>query len=343
MSADPPAGRLWPIQDGQEEFREIAAYLGVLWGGYRTSSIVGRLRRIFGGSRISRISADSPAGRLCGEGARFMANSGSSAEIRRNVRLIGATRENSGNRRPLADCVGPSGGPGSLGCSRIRPPAGPRVDWGDLMPFRDDRPKFRDDEESRRKRGALGSNAPQNLADRARARQHMVFAGISRNASDRLIRPPDTYSARWRDYTGARLECTKAGAKEPHLGEIRPESGGPDRASRCATGAPPSLIFAQSPIRRRAVPDFANYRVTGATGPAAGGTPRCTDTARDARRHISDVRPNGAWPSVREGAIAVHLAASLLVGAIRRFPNDRGGPPLGHAQMARSHRRSALR
>ena len=82
------------------QFREIgrnSAKSPPAWGdkeAFRTSLIVGRLRRIFGAPWKSRLFADSPADRFCGEGARFMANSGRSAEIPRNLRLIGAIRRN---------------------------------------------------------------------------------------------------------------------------------------------------------------------------------------------------------------------------------------------------------
>ena len=108
-----------------------------------TSWIIGRLRRIFGVSWKFRLSADAPAGRFCSEGARFMANSGMSADVHRNRRLIGAIRMNSGPHRSAADCVGSLGGPENRGRARIRPPAVSTAKGRDLWNSQEERPEFR--------------------------------------------------------------------------------------------------------------------------------------------------------------------------------------------------------
>ena len=90
------------------------------------------------------MSADSPAGRFCGDGARFMANAGRSAEIPRNRRLIGAIRGNFGHRRSLADFVGSSRNRENIGRSLIHQPAGSALVGRDLWPIREGRPKFRE-------------------------------------------------------------------------------------------------------------------------------------------------------------------------------------------------------
>ena len=111
---------------------------------FRTSLILGRLRRIFGESRKSRMSVDAAAGRFCGDGARFMANSGRSAGVPRNPHLLGEIMGDFGPRLSLADCVGSPGRPENLGRSRICHPAVSLAKGLDLWPVRGARPKFRE-------------------------------------------------------------------------------------------------------------------------------------------------------------------------------------------------------